>query len=131
MFGAPCNGKLIVVIEINCPFRVQPVVCVHFTGRCPVLNYVALSARCSVIIIKKTAESRKLIQPNATHWDKEITSCLVRPVRANQLLLLTICQNLKKSNSTSNFFLTFFLHKNSVFRSYYFATGRIDKPFAI
>jgi len=32
--------------------------------------------------MKKTAESRRLIQPNALHWGKEITSCLVRPVRA-------------------------------------------------
>jgi len=52
MFGAPCKGKLIIVIEINCPFRAQPVVCVHYTGRCPVLNYVALTARRSMLFAK-------------------------------------------------------------------------------
>jgi len=32
-------------LKINCSFRAQMVVFVHYTGRCPVLNYVALSAR--------------------------------------------------------------------------------------
>jgi len=44
MFGAPCKGKLIIVIEINCTYRAQPVAFIHYTGRCPALNYDALTA---------------------------------------------------------------------------------------
>jgi len=42
---APCKGNTFIIKALICPFRARGVVVRCFVGRCPTLNYVALSAR--------------------------------------------------------------------------------------